>query len=125
VTEQSPLWDEDIDTALGAVVMAAGGARVVASEWFPAEDPTTKARYINNCLNPDRNEKFSSREFLWLLRKGRELDCHAIMYFICDDAGYEKTQPINPEDEKERLQRELNQKLDDVRLMLNKLGKVS
>jgi hypothetical protein len=42
------------------------------------------------------------------MRQAREVrGFSAALYFLCDDVGFERPKALNPEDEKQKLQREL------------------
>lgn len=63
------------------------------------------SRWVSDCLNNERRERFDPDQVLWLLREGRRIGCHGAMQYIARDAGYVAT-PIEPEDEKAKLQRQ-------------------
>lgn len=102
---QESLFYDSLDDALGAVVAACGGAKVVGAKLWPEKSPETAARLLKDCLNPDRPEKLSGDQMLLLLRMGRERGCHAAMQYIASDCGYTAA-PIEPEDERAKLQRD-------------------
>jgi hypothetical protein len=82
------------------------GLKEIAKELWPAKGTEAAARYLNDCLNPERDQKLSGEEILHIARRGRELGCHMITAFFNMDAGYAPPIPVDPEDQKAELQRE-------------------
>ncbi len=121
---QESLWHDDFETALIAVVLALGGPKTVAGDLWPTEDPTLKGQYLNHCLNPDRREKLSLGEILWILKAGREANAHAAIHFLCTDCGYSEPMVLNPQDERQKLQREFLQARDDIARLMAKMDRL-
>jgi hypothetical protein len=105
--EQMPLMVTDIFDALGDIVRALGGPKKVATQLKPDRPSDEGARWIKGCLNRERRERFDPEQMVWLLARGREVGCHGAIHYICEQAGYSKPAPVNPEDEKAKLQREV------------------
>lgn len=103
---QEPLFYETLNDALKAIVQALKGAKAVGVKLWPEKTPDTASRLLNDCLNPDRAEKLSPEQVLWLLAQGRQVGCHAAMNFLAREAGYSDPLPVDPEDNKARLRRE-------------------
>ena len=103
---QDALFYESINDALDAVVKACGGAKVVAAKLWPEKTPDAAHRLLLACLNESRVEKLSPEQTLFLLKLGRERNCHAAMNYLARDCGYADPAPTEPEDERARLQRE-------------------
>jgi hypothetical protein len=103
---QSALFHESLNDALREVVVALGGTKKVGAMMRPEKTVDEAGRWVNDCLNPDRREKFDPDQVLFLMREGRKVNCHAAMHFMCGDAGYMAAQPIEPEDELAALQRQ-------------------
>lgn len=103
---QEALFYEDIDDALSEVIRACGGAKVVSSKLWPEKTPDAAHRLLLACLNEHRPERLSPEHVLLLLKMGRACGCHAGMNFIARDTGYDDPKPVEPEDERARLQRE-------------------
>lgn len=102
---QDSLFVTDIYDALADIVRASGGPKKVGCELRPDKPGDEASRWVKDCLNRDRREKFDPDQIMWLLRKGREVECHAAINFICADAGYAYPVPIEPEDELAQLLR--------------------
>jgi hypothetical protein len=103
---QDALFSEDIYDALGDIVRAAGGAKAVGPR-LRANVPIERSRkWVLDCLNRDREERFDPDDVLTLLRIGREVGCHSAVHFLCDEAGYARPAPIEPQDEAAALMRQ-------------------
>ncbi len=103
---QEPLFFDDWREALRYVVAALGGPKPVAGRMRPDMKPEHAARWLNDCLNPDRRENFSPDHLLLLLRLAREAGVHSGMDFIAEDCGYRHPQPVDPTDAADALRRE-------------------
>lgn len=103
---QESLFYESLYDALKEVVRVAGGAKHVGSLLWPSKTADAAGRLLLDCLNEDRPAKLSPEDVLFLLRLGRERSCHAAMNYLTRESGYSDPAPIEPEDERARLQRE-------------------
>ncbi len=127
---QSDLFHEDINDALRAAVKACGGTKAVAVKLWPEKTCAGAQSYLNDCLNPDRDAKLSPEQTILLLKWAREQGFHGAINYICDDVGYQRPQPIEPEDELAKLLREyltlenrrssLQPKIEEARLRVAK-----
>jgi hypothetical protein len=81
------------------------GVKKIAKELWPAKGEEAAARYLNDCLNPDRAHELSGPEILLIARRGKEVGCYLITAFINADTGFAPPVPVDPEDEKAELQR--------------------
>lgn len=95
------LFHESLADALRECVNACGGTKKVGHILWPDKEPD-----VADCLNEAKREKLSPEQVLWLLRKARAAGCHAGMVFLARELGYSDPQPIEPEDERAKLQRE-------------------
>jgi hypothetical protein len=102
---QSALFHESLNDALREVILALGGTKKVAAQMRPEKTVDEAARWISDCLNPDRREKLDPEQVLWLLREARKVGCHSALHFMCAEAGYSPALPIEPQDEIAELQR--------------------
>lgn len=103
---QDNLFYESFADALDAIVKAMGGAKSVGCRLWPEKTPQAAHTLLLSCLNEIRPEKLSPEQVLWLLAEGRKVGCHAGMNYLARETGYSDPQPIEPEDERARLQRE-------------------
>lgn len=97
---------ESINDALGAAVRALGGPKKVGPMLKPEKTVHDASGWVTDCLNPDREAFFHPEHVQFLLREAGKVGFHGSMDFVCGDGGYAKPVPINPEDEKDRIQRE-------------------
>lgn len=104
--DQPSLFYESINDALDAAVKACGGAKVVACRLWPDKTPEAAHRLLLACLNEGRDEKLGPDQVMFVLKIARERGFHGAINFLARDAGYADPMPIEPEDERARLQRE-------------------
>ena len=103
---QAALFHETLYDALKEVVASAGGAKKVGEKLWPEKSADAAGRQLLDCLNDDRTAKLSPEQVLFIIRLGREVDCHSVMNYLARESGYADPTPIEPEDEKARLRRE-------------------
>lgn len=104
--KQPSLFHESINDALREIVQALGGTKKVGAMMRPQKLIDEAGRWVSDCLNPDRREKFDPEEVMFLLREARKIGVHTGINYVCADAGYSNPQPIEPEDERAKLMRE-------------------
>jgi hypothetical protein len=100
------LFHESMNDALREVVQALGGNKTVGMKMRPEKGADIAGRWVSDCLNASRDERFDPDQVLWLLRAGREIGCHAAANFLMRESGYADPLPIEPDDEKARLERD-------------------
>jgi hypothetical protein len=125
VTNQSVLFSEDIYDALGDVVRALGGTKAVGAMMRPEKPADEAGKWVKDCLNRQRAERFDPEQVLWLLRKGREVGCHSAIAYICDEAGYSRPTPTEPEDERAALQRAYIESVKHARLIADRMERLN
>lgn len=106
MNNQEVLFYDSINDALKDVIKHVGGNKAVGQMLWPEISADRVAGKLADCLNDARAEKLSPDQFILLLKVGREVGCHAAINYISREAGYSDPQPVNKEDQKERLQRE-------------------
>lgn len=99
---QADLFHERIEDAMDEVIRAIGGRKSFAVELWPDKAPRDAHNLIDACLNPERREKFSPAQILLLAKRGSGVGCHALLFYMARECGYEVT-PINPKKEVDRL----------------------
>jgi hypothetical protein len=99
---QMGLLIESVHDALGDAVRALGGPKVVASMMWPTKSIDAGRKKLLDMLSPDRDEKFSPEQVIWLLRQARQAGYHNAMQWVCGETGYE-CKPLDPEVERDRL----------------------
>lgn len=119
--DQVPMFFEQTEDALGFVVSALGGAKQVGAALRPDLSPDAAARWLLDCLNPDRPAFLHPAQTLMLLRMAREVGIHNAMEWMCQATGYAKPVPAEPADEQAALMRQFIQAADAVRNLLPRL----
>ena len=102
---EQALFHDSVNDALKDVIKACGGFKGVGQKLWPEKTVEAATRLLANCVNDDRAERLTPDQVLFILRMGREIGCHAAMAYIAGEAGYQAI-PVEPEDEKAKLQRE-------------------
>lgn len=102
--EQIPLVIDTLNDAIRDTCRVLGPKKI-GKELWPSKGEEAAARYLNDCLNPDREQKLSGEEILHIARRGREAGCYLITAFICAETGFQPPVAIEPDDEKAELQR--------------------
>lgn len=102
---QDALFHETVNDALRAIIERAGGAKSVGLRLRPSKSADEAGRWLLDCLNPTRRERLDPEDLLHLLKIGRDVGYHGAMGFIANECGY-KAEPVDPEDEHAKLQRE-------------------
>ena len=104
MADQTPLWHECIEDAVGTAVLALGGFKKVAAMLWPSlaesKSETAYSR-LKHCLNPEKAEKLSLDEFLLIARRAREVGEHSIARRFGYEAGYECA-PLDAEESERR-----------------------
>jgi hypothetical protein len=121
---QTPLFHEDIFDAIRTVVMAMGGSKKVGAMFWPEKQANQAGELLNNCLNSTRPEKLDPEQLLFLIVHGQRIGCHAISDFIGQQAGY-KLIPIEPDDEKAELQKQVVQASKDFGALVARLERLN
>ena len=120
--EQTPLFFEDVYEAIKTDVMALGGAKAVGLILWP-EKKEKAGDYLNTCLNRARPEKLDPEQVELIIKLAKEAGSYATRYFQCDNTGFTRPTPIEPEDERAKLERdfiEAVKHLDGIKKQLEK-----
>lgn len=120
------LFHESLADALRECIAVCGGLKGVGKLLWPEKDADIAGRLLADCLNDSKREKLSPEQVLLVLRLAREKGCHAGMTFIARELGYADPQPIEPEDERAKLQREFiesTRKLTQMAQRIEALGR--
>lgn len=99
------LFHESLADALRDCIAACGGTKVVGKILWAEKDPDVAGRLLSDCLNESKREKLSPEQVLLVLEMARAKGCHVGMNFIARKLGYADPVPIEPEDERAKLQR--------------------
>ncbi len=98
--EQELLFHERIEDAIAAVADRIGRKRL-AKELWPDKSERDAHNLFDACLNPERKERFSPSQLMFLAKRGRGAGYHAILCFMClaSTLGYSEPTPVDPRDE--------------------------
>ena len=122
--QQYELIHESINDALREVVQALGGTKKVGSLLKPDRTIDEASRWVSDCLNTERRERFDPDQVLWLLCAGCKIGCHGAMYYIARNAGYAAT-PVDPQDERADLQRQFIEATKHLSMMAARIETLS
>lgn len=103
--QQATLFHEDIFEALRTDILMLGGPKVVGAMLKPEADPQAAGRWLSDCINTAKAEKLGLEQMIFIMRRAREQGSSAAMYFLADECGYNRPAPLEPEDERAKLQR--------------------
>lgn len=123
--QQEQLWYETIWDASKALVDYMGGPKKVGHSLRPELDPHDAGEWLRNCLNPKKRDKLDIDQFLLLLNMGRDAGCHVAMHHLSEAAGYEKPRTIDPESERDRLQRKFISATEELTALAKRIERFS
>lgn len=133
VSEQTPLWVDDIYEALKhcciAIAVNEEGngrawAKVVGHKIWPQKSPDEAGRLLIHCIDQSRNEKLDPDQVVLILRWAREVNCHVAMHFIANECMYHTPTPVTPEEQIDSLQRDYIDavnKLERITMQMRKI----
>lgn len=122
--QQQPLWHESLEDALRSVVDFLGGPKVIGTQVWPTKAPQDAARYLNHCLDPERQEKLAPGEIVWILREGSKAGCHVGMHYLNETCFYDRAKPVSKEDRKAELHRQFNETAEHMLEMLKQIKRL-
>lgn len=122
---QPALFHESINDALRDLVAALGGAKAVGARMRPELPADHAGRWLADCLNDGRREHLSPAQVVWLLREGRAAGHHHAMHWLAGEVGYAAPPPVEPEDERIRLQREYVAAARDMARMAERIERLA
>lgn len=99
---QDALFHERFEDALDEVIRCCGGRKAVAAEMWPDKSARDAHNLMDACLNPDRRERFTPGQVVYIAKLGAGKGCHAVMQFLARECGYE-VKPITRAEEVDRL----------------------
>ena len=103
---QPALFHESISDALRELVAALGGTKAVGARMRPELPADHAGRWLNDCLNESRREHLTPEQVIFLLSEGRKAGIHGAIGWLAVECGYSAPLPVEPEDERARMQRE-------------------
>jgi hypothetical protein len=126
---QDELFYQDVYRATEAACRVIGGggkewAKVCGHMLWPEKDPDDAGAYLNNCLDKTRRERLNPQQFLLVAREAKRRGCHVLMAFICDDTEYQRTNPIEPEDQRAAIQIRAEKLVSELSSLVNRLERI-
>ncbi len=115
---------ETLNDALIDCVKACGGSKVVGAALWPAKGVEVAQRQLLACLNPDRNEKLSPDELLFILSMSRAKGCHAGINHIANVTSYAEPVPVSKEDAADQLKREFIEATNKLAAMAQQIQRL-
>jgi len=120
--DQQPLFFEDVYDAFKHITRVVGPKEAGLALFPKKQDPVAAAKYLQDNLNPNRDEKLDLEQVVQLLRLAKEAGCHFAMDYICSSAGYSRPEPIAPDDEKAELQRQFIKAVTELRQLSGRIN---
>lgn len=93
---------ESPEDALKAVIQQLGGIKRVGPKLFPDKSVDAAARYLLDCVNPERSEKLAITQIMLLLRLAADAGFHTAFAWLAGEIGYD-IKPITRAEEVDRL----------------------
>ncbi|MGE0745271.1 MAG: hypothetical protein AB7K86_08490 [Rhodospirillales bacterium] len=118
------LFCETEHEAIDEICKANGGRKKTAGELWPSMDLRQAHNRMDACLDPERREKFCPTEITWFIRKGREVGCHSLMRYFAQEGAYAEPQTIEPETERDKIDRELIQAAKQIKRLMDRADKL-
>lgn len=118
------LFHETLLDALREVVHVLGGTKAVGAKMRPEKGADTAGKWVSDCLNADRAERFDPEQVLYLLRAGRAAGRHAAANYLMREAGYADPTPVEPEDERARAQRDFEAAVKTLGTVTDRLARL-
>lgn len=103
---QLSLMHESLNDALREAGQALGGTKKVGAMMWPEMPIDHASNKLRDCLNSERRERLNPDQVLMVMRLARQAGCHALAAYMMREAGYADPQPVEPEDEIAKMQRE-------------------
>ncbi len=103
---QMALMHETINDAVREAIQACGGFKRVGPMLWPERPVDEASNRLRDCLNPDRRDRLTPEQLLFVLRLARQSGCHAAATFLMAECGYAPPVPVDPEDQLARQERE-------------------
>ena len=98
---EMPFYDSPED-ALRAAVQSLGGAKVVSKLLWPTKDTLTASKKLLDAINPDRDEKLSISEIMFIFRAAKEKGVNAPYEWFSSEIGYD-VRPISKIEAADRI----------------------
>ena len=120
--DQGRILYDEMD-ALAEAVRALGGPKKIGV-WLRPDLPVDQATsWVRDRLNINRRERFDPTQVFAILRRARDAGYHEAFTHIAERCGY-RAEPIEPENERARLQREFIDSVQRLESIREALGRV-
>lgn len=114
---------ESVNEALRSAVNGLGGFKKVGPLMRPELTVDTAAGWLRDCLNPDRREKLSPEQVMFIIREAGKANIHSLMSFIAFDTGYKAT-PVAPQTREAELQQKFVDAVEGLAAIQSQLQRV-
>jgi hypothetical protein len=122
MTDQIPLFVDTYEEAIRHTINALKGFKTVGVALWPDKTADAAGRRLADCLNADKPDRLNPSELAFIRRWARSEGVHVMATYELRAAGYADPQPIEPEDERARLQREYVAAVRTLTALTQKLG---
>ena len=116
--------EDDLYEAARSLVMRLGVAKRVGLKLRPELSMEQARTWLDNCLNRDRQEKLDMDQIDFLIGLGRKAGIHTIPETIARRHLY-RIEPIDPESERARIQREFTNAAERLQELLERMEKLN
>lgn len=122
--DQHELIHEDWRDSLRHLVKALGGVEAVGADLFPAKTRKAAGTWLADCLNPERPAKLDLEEVLMLLRMGHQSGIHIGIDFLCDEIGYSRPAPVDPQDQEAEIAKQMQNAIGAAAKLVSKWERI-
>lgn len=124
MTDQLPLFCDDVYEALSATVLAIGGFKRIGSALRPELPIDQAGRWLSDCCNPNRDHELKPSHLALVRKLARDAGCHILAAFEAREAGYADPVPLEPEDQRADLERQFLTGAEQLKAMLLRIEKL-
>ncbi len=123
MSRQARLFYEDAKDALTCALSESGKApKAIALEMRPEMKADSAKAWLHNCLDPDKNEKFSIDQIIQFINLTKRSDgTNSLLDYICDETDHQRTVAKAPEDEMAQLQRAFINSVDEQKKLVERI----
>lgn len=119
-------YDDSKDACSSAITESGKSPKQVAADMRPDLKAESAKTWVHNCIDPDKADKFSIEHLIQFINLTKRADgTNALMDYLCDETGQERTKAKAPEDERAALQRAFIQSVHDQQKILEQFEKVN
>lgn len=116
-------WHETAEDATQAAIHKSGkNLKTLAIELWPHLKMETAYSSIRAALNPDQPRKLTFDEHLRIASLTGQFD---VLYYASQELHHSRPEPVQPEDEKERLQQEFIKSAAELQKLAARIGGIA